>query len=196
MRVIIWTLQKTPYKRIGHPNSSPLQTFYNCMDLTWNLRGIGWDWAARFKFPPEKRPLDPSRRNTFLFQTLVSAVLHIYLGDFLQFSAESFDPVHFAPPEGGTIFDTSLSLPLRLFRAWTITAIVSMMIYASTMATNDIAAIFCILVLRQKPEQWPPMFDAPWLATSLADLWGKKWHSLFRQTFVEIGAKPLAYTYY
>ena len=163
------------------------------MDLTWNLRGIGWDWAVRYKFPPEKRPLEPSRRNAFLLQTLVSAISHIYLGDLLQFAAESFDPTTFGSAQGGTIFDTSLPLSFRLLRAWTITAISSMMIYASTMATNDILTIFCILVLRQKPEQWPPMFDAPWLATSLADMWGKKWHGLFRQTFVEIGAKPLAY---
>lgn len=193
MRVIIWTFQKVPYQRIGHPNSSPLQTFYNCMDLTYNTRGVGWDWAAKYTFPPETRPLDPSRRSTFLFQTLLSGILHLYIGDFLQFAAASFEPNTIGSLDGGTIFDASLALPIRLLRAWTITVIAGTMIYASMTAAYNIFAFFCILALRQEPEQWPPMYDAPWFATSLSEMWGKKWHALFRQTFVEIGAKPLAY---
>ncbi|KAH7329810.1 membrane bound O-acyl transferase family-domain-containing protein [Rhizoctonia solani] len=32
-------------------------------------------------------------------------------------------------------------------------------------------------------EAWPPMFDAPFSAVSLADFWTRRWHSLFRRVF-------------
>jgi hypothetical protein len=67
------------------------------------------------------------------------------------------------------------------------------MFYAVIQWIYDLNTINVILLFRQSPSQWPPLFDAPWRATSLSKFWGKGWHQLFRSSFVRIGAKPLSF---
>jgi len=45
-----------------------------------------------------------------------------------------------------------------------------------------ISLIFTVTGLT-RPAAWPPMFDQPLMAESVADFWGNRWHYLFRQTF-------------
>ncbi|KAI6028994.1 membrane bound O-acyl transferase family-domain-containing protein [Pisolithus marmoratus] len=49
----------------------------------------------------------------------------------------------------------------------------------------------CVVLLQQRPSQWPPLFNNPWFSTSLAKFWGQNWHQLFRDIFVGCGYKPL-----
>ena len=45
-----------------------------------------------------------------------------------------------------------------------------------------ISIIFTVTGLT-RPTVWPPMFDQPLMAESVADFWGNRWHYLFRQSF-------------
>ncbi|KAF8310985.1 hypothetical protein DL93DRAFT_2083933 [Clavulina sp. PMI_390] len=55
------------------------------------------------------------------------------------------------------------------------------------------AVISAIAVLcGSSPAGWPPLFDNPWASTSLHDLWGRRWHQLFRRSFLVGGGYPLA----
>ncbi|KIN96658.1 hypothetical protein M404DRAFT_162656, partial [Pisolithus tinctorius Marx 270] len=40
-----------------------------------------------------------------------------------------------------------------------------------------------------------PLFDRPWLSTSLSDFWGRRWHQMFRFPLVSCGGVPLAYLF-
>lgn len=47
--------------------------------------------------------------------------------------------------------------------------------------------VSCIFVsLGSHPESWPPMFDSPFTASSLADFWTRRWHAIFRRVFERI----------
>ena len=38
--------------------------------------------------------------------------------------------------------------------------------------------------------QWPRIANRPWLAESVTEFWGKRWHQFFRQFFVVYGSRP------
>lgn len=42
---------------------------------------------------------------------------------------------------------------------------------------------FNTMLLGAPPSAWPPMFDAPFSSTSLAEFWRDKWHTIFRRLF-------------
>ncbi|KAF9236060.1 hypothetical protein BU15DRAFT_64336 [Melanogaster broomeanus] len=44
-----------------------------------------------------------------------------------------------------------------------------------------------VLGILQDPAQWPPAFDSPWMATSVNNLWARRWHQWFRRTFLFLG---------
>jgi hypothetical protein len=66
------------------------------------------------------------------------------------------------------------------------------MFYAAIQWIYDINTVNFMVLFQQTPTQWPPLFDAPWQATSISEFWGKGWHQLFRSAFIQVGAKPLA----
>jgi hypothetical protein len=60
----------------------------------------------------------------------------------------------------------------------------------------EILTLVCVGLLGHNPASWPPLFDEPWLATSLADFWGKRWHQTLRETFFIFGGYPLQFIVY
>ncbi|KAG0145888.1 hypothetical protein CROQUDRAFT_45194 [Cronartium quercuum f. sp. fusiforme G11] len=43
------------------------------------------------------------------------------------------------------------------------------------------------------PIYYPPAYDSPHLSSSIAELWGRRWHALFKRTFVLMGGKPMVW---
>ncbi|KAA1065869.1 hypothetical protein PGT21_013600 [Puccinia graminis f. sp. tritici] len=41
------------------------------------------------------------------------------------------------------------------------------------------------------PSNYPPLFNNPWLRTSLTEFWGKGWQAVFRLHFLFCGAQPM-----
>ncbi|POW07456.1 hypothetical protein PSTT_08258, partial [Puccinia striiformis] len=41
------------------------------------------------------------------------------------------------------------------------------------------------------PYNYPPLFNTPWLRTSLTEFWGKGWQAVFRHHFLFCGAQPM-----
>jgi hypothetical protein len=164
---------------------------WDACDLCINLRGHGWNWARSWYFPPETRPT--SSTNAFLASTLASAIKQLLLFDLALCTVRSFSPATFGSPTaiGGTIFDPSLSPYHRYAQSSFITFIGGIALCAVIQMAYDTWTVLCIFVFRQSPLRWPPLFDSPWFSTSLADCWGKRWHQLFRGSFISIGARPL-----
>jgi len=157
----------------------------------FNLRGHGWNWAQNWYFPPEIRPT--SSTSAFLAITLISAIKNLLLFDLALTSVRSFSPSTFGSSAGGTIYDYSLTPYRRYAQSTFITLAAGIAICAVMQMGYDIFTIVCIPLLQQRLTQWPPLFDSPWLSTSLADCWGRRWHQVFRGSFIGIGARPLSF---
>jgi len=201
MRVVLWTFRIAPLKRTRvsqrketeadgdhYPNIA--QIALDAADLSLGLRGCGWDFSRGLKIPIETRPT--SSKSAFLMATFVSVVKHLVVFDFLHFAAQSYSFTTIGSPAGGTIFNPKFSPVLRYSIASTLTLISGLVVYCAIRAIYDILTIIGILVLRQDSSQWPPVFDHPWLASSLIELWSRRWHQLFRDCFLGLGAQPLS----
>ncbi|KAF8447202.1 hypothetical protein L210DRAFT_3440470 [Boletus edulis BED1] len=189
-RTLDWALAEGPLVRRLRPANNTPSTIMDALDLVSNFRGHGWEWSRGLYIPRETRPSD---RKTFVFVTVLSAVLHALICGALHKAILMLVSVGMGTiPERPTIFDESLPFLTRYLRASTITIINAFAVYAMLQLNYDLTTVPAILVLGQDPAQWPPMFDAPWFATSLSDFWGRRWHQLLRRTFLFLGGYPLS----
>ena len=149
---------------------------WDAVDLSFNLRGIGWNWANDWYFPRETRNTDSTP--AFLWGTIVSALKHFAVIDITLSSLRHFLPTNAGTSVGAPIYDYSLSPIPR----YTISSILSftggITLYATMQFAYDVFTICGIVLLRQQPSQWPTLFDSPWLSTSLAECWAKRWHQV------------------
>jgi hypothetical protein len=162
----------------------------NAFDLTFNARGIGWNWGKGIFVPPST----PSTAKGPI-EFLVAHVTTQVFFDFVLFAQQSWDlspskyPTH---RYGGTIFNPDLP-PLRRYgKVIAMTFICPLGLCTSFQATYYMVGFLGMTFFGQTAEQWPPIFQQPWLATSLADFWGVRWHQVFKRSFVICGAKPAA----
>ena len=190
IRAIMWTFQRIPYQRIYRSrNVSPTysQILLDAADLSLNPRGIGWSWSHLPNAPTESRP-----SLTFFLHTLVSLLFHVVLVDVTDRFVHLFGPDTISSPVGGSIFDPSLP-PLHRYSCSTlITFTAGIMLYAGMEALHQSFALFSLVFLCHSPSQWPPLFDHPWLATSLSQFWSRRWHQLFKDIYVSSGGNTLA----
>ncbi|KAG6371950.1 hypothetical protein JVT61DRAFT_8964 [Boletus reticuloceps] len=192
-RTLDWSLAEVPLVRHLHPtNTSSSSIIMDAFDLVSNIRGHGWE-SSRYQsyIPRETRPTD---RKTFVFCTFLSAVAHTLICGALHRAIVMLAPVGVGSiPEGSTIFDESLPFLVQYLRASIISTLAALAIYAVLQMTYDLSTISAILILGHDPAHWPPVFDAPWCATSLNDFWGRRWHQLLRHTFLSLGGYPLSF---
>ncbi|KZV65528.1 hypothetical protein PENSPDRAFT_689775 [Peniophora sp. CONT] len=203
MRSIEFAMAKQ-YKRIkwsilseDTPRTTTTRIFgavWDALDLVWNPRGIGWDWGKNIHVPPNEGGDGSPGSATSASGHLASFVKVQILFDFALFAQQSWTlypsdtlPTH---PAGGTIFDPTLPPLLRCGKVVAMTFLCALGLCCSFQAIYNVMAAFSIAILRQKPEQWPPLFHAPWRAESLVDFWGTRWHQVMKRVFVKCGAIP------
>lgn len=162
---------------------------WDACNLLINARGYGWNWAQ--EFPSETRPT--SSKTAFLSSTFMSALQHFLIADMALNAVRFSSPSTFGSPAGGTIFDPSLPSVHRYARSTLITLLSGITVNSSLQTIYDLSTIIGVLVFRQRPAQWPPIFDSPWHSTSLTMLWSKRWHQNLRSMFIAIGARPLSF---
>ena len=193
IRTLQWTCLKEPLKRHLRPANATPSIFMDALDLATNFRGIGWNWSKSIYVPPENRPT--SSRPVFCLYMLLSAIFQGFMGGVLHTAAKAFSPESFAVLSGGTIFDASLPPLIRYIRSSIITTIIAFVIYFMVQFNYSIGTLIGIIVFRQEPAQWPPVIQAPWLATSVRDFWSHRWHQLFRRSFIVMGGWPLSFLF-
>ncbi|EGN98972.1 hypothetical protein SERLA73DRAFT_108219 [Serpula lacrymans var. lacrymans S7.3] len=211
MRATAWTFCKEPYRRSitkyhqkqtasssqndssnpGYDSISFQRALQNAWDLMVNLRGIGWSWSQGLHIAEETRPTDS--RLAFLGVSFVRLVIYVLAFDAVSASVRSFSLETFGSAKGGTIFDPSLPPIHRYLIACAVTFLAGWTAYLVIELFYVLTAIQFVLLFGQHPQQWPPLFDSPWLSTSLTDFWGKRWHQLFRNCFVSVGSQPFSY---
>ncbi|KAJ7637606.1 membrane bound O-acyl transferase family-domain-containing protein [Mycena polygramma] len=182
---------QTPRRRKDSAPMTLRQLALEAADLTFNLRGLGWNFSQTMKLPIQTRPVTPT--SAYLSATAKSLLLHIIVFDLLHYFSQILGPDTVGSTAGASIYDPSSSNPfIRQLRASTLTLLVGLLIYGAIQIGYDAFALVGVSLLHQSPSQWPPIFDAPWYATSLTEFWAARWHQLFRQDFIAIGGKPLA----
>ncbi|KAH9481575.1 hypothetical protein JR316_0006102 [Psilocybe cubensis] len=181
IRATIWTFQLEPYKR-AKSNGLILDSF----DLFFSLRGIGWSWSTGLKVTKDSR--NTAHPPSFILSSLLSLLFHYHLFDFLLFSVQSFGDL--SNPLGASIFDPALPAPLRYLRSSFICFLAGLAVYHAIQLLYYTATLIGLVLLRQSPDQWPPLFDAPWFTTSLNLFWSLRWHQLFRHNFIAFGGYP------
>ncbi|KIN99567.1 hypothetical protein M404DRAFT_155017 [Pisolithus tinctorius Marx 270] len=188
IRMLEWTFQKDPLKRHLRPSGSSPSILMDALDLSTNMRGVGWNWSKSLRFPPDKRP--PSRP-WFIISVFLSALFHSFICGVMQLAVRAFSPETFTVLSGGTIFDPTLPPLIRYIRSSVLSILVGFSIYAFVQTMYNLGTFFGVAVLQQDPAQWPPVFYEPWNADSLRDFWGYRWHQLLRRTFIVVGGWSL-----
>ncbi|KAF8552000.1 hypothetical protein OG21DRAFT_204815 [Imleria badia] len=191
-RTLDWTLSKEPLARHLRPTKGSQSTIMDALDLATTFRGHGWDWARGVYIPRETRP---THRRGFAFHIILSTGFHVFICGVFHSIILAFCPTGVGTLSGGSIFDETLQFHLRYLRASIISAFAAVSIYAIVQTLYDTCTIVGVIVFGQDPTQWPPAFDAPWRATSLSDLWGRRWHQFFRRIFLIQGGYPLLFLF-
>ncbi|KAF8447204.1 hypothetical protein L210DRAFT_3525234 [Boletus edulis BED1] len=190
IRTFDWSLEKEPLSRALHPAKGSRPVIIDALDLATTMRGQGWDWSHGVHIPRETRPTD---RTGFTYHVISSAVLHSIICGVFSSAIRSFSPRGLGAPSGGSIFDETLPFYVWYPRACVISLFAAFTVYSAIQSLYDICTIIGVLIFQQDPARWPPAFDAPWRATSLRDLWGRRWHQFFRRTFLIQGGYPLSF---
>ena len=190
IRTLEWAFLKEPLKRHLRPASSTPSLVMDALDLATNIRGIGWSWSKGAYVPPETRPT--SSRSAFCSYVLLSTLVHGFICGILHIALQAFSPEVSTVPGGGTIFDASLPPLIRYVRSSIIAVAAAFGIYSILQFSYSVCTLIGVAVFRQDPAQWPPVIQAPWLATSVRDFWSRRWHQLFRRSFIVLGGWPLS----
>ncbi|KIY69437.1 hypothetical protein CYLTODRAFT_488939 [Cylindrobasidium torrendii FP15055 ss-10] len=186
LQAITWAVEPRAPKRIDG-TSPPLFEFitsFRAMDM----EGVG----SRCHRPKEWRPTQS--RAAFCLATAGSLLINVLAVDILQTYIHYLDQEHYGFGKHGPLLP-----PDRLpsLRSTYITGVAAIVVYSVIQAVFDVGTLIGVGILRHDPKGWPPLFDKPWLSTSLSDFWGRRWHQIFRLCFIKVTAvlpllRPLA----
>ncbi|KDQ12965.1 hypothetical protein BOTBODRAFT_67147 [Botryobasidium botryosum FD-172 SS1] len=151
-------------------------------DLTCAVRGTSWFHETYWDFTPSSIRSFQVKESPFTFaiqklRTLLLTVLFLDVFDTLT-KMRAWDTTLAHPI-------TSLPLHLRFFYTLCICA----MLLPSLSIFNTAMAALSVL-LGSDPASWPPLFNAPFSSTSVAELWTRRWHLTYRHTFGRMAHLP------
>ena len=187
-RTLDFAFTKESLVRHLRPVNSTPSIINDSIDLFMNVRGLGWNWSHGMYIPRDARP---TNRIPFIFWTVLSTVWYASVFGVFHRAVLSFASV--APnAKESTIFDEALPFALRYLRASIISALTAIVTYSFQQLIYDLCTIPAVLFFGQDPTQWPPVFDAPWRATSIIELLGRRSHQMNRHTYLVLGGYPFS----
>jgi len=157
----------------------------DALELMFSLRGLGWDFGKGVYTPP---PTRPQERGAFLRATFWSFLIGFFILDVIDAAIKLIPGV--GDPEGGSIFFPDLAPLTRFFVSTAIHVLTGTALVAGFGMVYDLMTLLAVAVLGHSPSAWPPVMDNPWAAQSLHEFWARRWHQLFRQTFLVFGGIP------
>ncbi|KAI5118304.1 hypothetical protein M0805_003823 [Coniferiporia weirii] len=188
-----WMLSENG-KPLPLPSNTKERLAYT-LDLLMSLRGTSWFANHHWEWAPRAlvhAPTAQISRRVFLRNSAISLFGQYLLMDGLDALNKSriwnTDTTQRHPI-------TSLPLPAQLVFSLSVCTgtMLSITIMHTIVASGAIA-------LGSAPSSWPPMFDRPFAACSLADFWARRWHAIFRRIFARLSLLvllpiPIAYVY-
>ena len=173
------TTQRRPWANLLPPWAQ------DALELMFSMRGLGWDFGEGVYTPP---PTRPQERGPFLRATLRSFLVGFLILDLIDTSIKLVPGV--GDPTGGSIFFPDVPQPTRFLLSTAIHILTGSALVAGFGMVYDLLTLLAVAVLGHSPAAWPPVMDSPWAAQSLHEFWAKRWHQLFRQTFLVFGGIP------
>jgi len=176
------------YPRLSYLSSS----LHDAFELFVSCRGIGWDYGteAGIRPPPVADPID---RTAFLWGKVKQVTLNFIMVDLV-------DTIIKLIPGLDTPISTTMFRPsLPIIPIYALSTFLHCITFAGLMATGEVLWGLCALVRvglgESTPSAWPPLFDKPWLSTSLHEFWGIRWQQAMRQAFLTLGGNPGLYLF-
>jgi hypothetical protein len=191
LRSLEWAFAKKPLRRyeLQKGQDTPVErrlsisnVLLDAFDLIINQRGIGWSWSSN-SFPHKNTP--------------PASIASIWIKLLWKFTA--FDTSHYImqralpsinDPVGGSLFNRNLTPLPRIALAALASICGGVWTYALVETMYHIATLTGRIIFRQPASQWPRHSYRPWMATSIQEFWGSRWHQNFRHTFIVFGARP------
>jgi hypothetical protein len=167
--------------RVERPLTIP-NVLIDAVDLLFNFRGLGWAWSSE---PFYVDPNPPKSIPHQFFKLLVK----IASLDAAHYVVQLVRPTAYRP-EGDTIYDYTLDPLPHFLQVLSISVCGMILIYSSVDIMYQVLALVGQLIFRQSLGQWPRIANRPWLAESVTEFWGKRWHQFFRHFFVVYGSRP------
>ncbi|KAF9232210.1 membrane bound O-acyl transferase family-domain-containing protein [Melanogaster broomeanus] len=201
--VPLWATAQEPYRRIPidgklssesqgsrdkEDSGSTATALWNAWDLLLNVRGIGWNWSRGPILP--KPVFETHSRTAFVLWSAVRFAFHFLAYDATAPIIRMTSPENFTSVTGASTYDPSLPPVWQLLRCVTISTLVMLMACFATESCHILLAVLFVTVFQQHPSQWPPLFDSPWLSTSLNDFWGRRWHQMIRHILLMAAGRP------
>jgi len=152
------------------------------VDLLFNFRGLGWAWSSE----PFYEDPNPARSIPHQFFKLLIKIASL---DAAHYVVQLIRPSAYRP-EGDTIYDYTLDPLPHFLQILAISVCGMVLIYSTVDILYQICALVGQIVFRQSLAQWPRIANRPWLAMSVNEFWGKRWHQFFRHFFVVYGSRP------
>lgn len=165
---------------------------WNALELLMNSRGIGWNWSQ--EIPVSRSSKEMYSRPRFLLYSAIRLLFYVLAFDAIAETIRAFS-ADFVTPTNALIIDPSLPPISRNLRYAWIAYLNLWFIYFLLQWVYQFLAITSIIFLLHDPLQWPPLFNDPWLSTSLGDFWGRRWHQLLRYPLKWAGGVPCAYLF-
>jgi hypothetical protein len=154
----------------------------DAVDLLFNFRGLGWAWSSEPFYEDPNPPRSIPHQFFKLAVKVVSLDATHYLVQLIRPSAYRL--------EGDTIFDYTLDPLPHFLTVLSISACGMILIYSSVDIMYQFCALIGQILFGQSLAQWPRIANRPWLATSVTEFWGRRWHQFFRHFFVVYGSRP------
>ena len=166
---------------IERPLSIP-NALLDALDLIGNMRGIGWSWSYK-PFP------SISTRSTSIPVITAKLLFKIVVFDASHYFVQYFRPT-VDVPAGDTLFDPTLTIVPRYAWATLYTFFGGIVVLLTADVVYHASSLIHRVLMGHPAWQWPPLFDRPWTSTSVADLWGFRWHQIYRHEFITFGSQP------
>jgi len=158
----------------------------DALELLTSTRVHYFKFGQNTYVPRITRPLDS--RRTFLIATFKSFITSYCTLDFLESIIKLF-PGGIGTPLGGSMFYSQLPAPFpRYFVSTLVHIMTGFALLSGFEMVYDLCTLFAVGVIGTSPMVWPPLIEQPWLAESMHELWARRWHQCFRQTFLVYGA--------
>ncbi|KAF8316131.1 hypothetical protein DL93DRAFT_2227042 [Clavulina sp. PMI_390] len=182
----------SPWERLGF---STFFFIYDGFELLHVIRGFDWQFGVEIGIRKPRNWAPTSSRVSFVLKTLLSIFTYFLSCDVAQ------TIIHAAPlcgealcgAQGRSMFSFGGDNLVARYAISTLLHFMSgiLVIYGFEVI-NSVLSIFVVFFSGSDPSDWPPLFDDPWISTSLHDLWGKRWHQLFRRSVLLVGGHPFA----
>jgi hypothetical protein len=174
--------------QVGETELPKNWSWQDAIGLAFAVRGYKWDYGTGRGFVPAPFT-KPAGRFGFLAATLLNIAIYLLAFDVVG-SILSLFPCS-ADETGISMFLQHLP-PIERYFISTLTQIAtSLALVVGFTMHYEITAFISVALLGSTPSDWPPIFNAPWCATSVSNFWSRRWHQILRSTTLDAGGRPL-----